>query len=1117
MAKVKGAQLVLEITDDGTLKVVEQKAKKAGKGMKNMAESAHTADRRIKGAAQASSGASKNFSKMAQGIQGGLVPAYATFAATMFAVGAAFRAFQNAADFQALQASQEAYANSTGVMLKQVTADLAAATQGQLDLQKAGASAAIMIVKGFNTDQINDVAEASVAAAQALGRNFEDTFNRIVQGTTKAEPELLDELGITLRLETATRRYANAIGKRRDELTTFERSQAVLNETLRQAAENFGAIQGQVPVNAFNKLQTTVTDLTMSFQTFIAPIANFFANVFSTNITAAVAAIGLFAVSIIKQVIPSQAEMVAGLQEFSSRHDQAYKDATADLEAYNAAQKKLRQSEAQAVANAKRTGTTTAKSMVAGGAQSPILQRAATSGIGGLSGTDKANLNKALKSAEAQYRKHGKIVRGIFKGMEIDKVRMLDQSTKQMAAKNMSFTQKAGMQYDMMKLKFKKAVTSMQVTWGKGMAAMGRAGIKFGNVMSKVMGAAGVIGIVLMVVQILISAIKNLDNIILSIMSGIGKFVDFIIGMFKGLVQRLAKIIGYFKESTPALDALIVKLDNFSAEEAMTEFGNSIVGPGSAIGDFLQGSRDAEIRADKLEDKLTSMAEKTATLAEMEEKRNEIAKRRVRTAEKELKILLDKKKAGEDVDEGDLLGLERDSRLPGGFSSLEQAQFEGNILGTSGITGALRELRAAEESGNFSSTQLARMQNGVQNLMNGLIDVIPEMEIFRDVTKADADAVDAFVQSNIKAGQGLKTLTQISEEAERRRAEATKSVGNTFFDKELSGIKSLVSVMDAVNKKGAQLSDDEAATVAKLMGMTKEQVLSMGLTEVISHVQGIQTMVQGEIDSVQTRAMAQLGTQLATARVGSRKDAAAVRMKELIKIQDFKNKEADIQAKLNELNYNHSLLDETKQAANTKLIKQEEERLKIAQAQTEQFEKSTETAFKLQQTFATGLQKMFEDIATGAASAKDAFKSLATVILQELVKIAAQKAAMAAINAMGFGFANGGIIPLAMGGYTKGYRSGGVVSQPTFLVGEGRYNEAVVPLPDGRSIPVEMHGGGSNVVVNVNVNGQGSAQVSGNGGPNMEAMGKAIAALVQKEMVEQQRPGGVLSPYGGTS
>ena len=60
-----------------------------------------------------------------------------------------------------------------------------------------------------------------------------------------------------------------------------------------------------------------------------------------------------------------------------------------------------------------------------------------------------------------------------------------------------------------------------------------------------------------------------------------------------------------------------------------------------------------------------------------------------------------------------------------------------------------------------------------------------------------------------------------------------------------------------------------------------------------------------------------------------------------------------------------------------------------------------------------------------------------------------------------------------------------------------------------------MHGGGNSVIVNVNVNGQGT-QVTGNGGPNMEAMGKAIAALVQKEMVEQQRPGGVLSPYQGT-
>jgi hypothetical protein len=52
-------------------------------------------------------------------------------------------------------------------------------------------------------------------------------------------------------------------------------------------------------------------------------------------------------------------------------------------------------------------------------------------------------------------------------------------------------------------------------------------------------------------------------------------------------------------------------------------------------------------------------------------------------------------------------------------------------------------------------------------------------------------------------------------------------------------------------------------------------------------------------------------------------------------------------------------------------------------------------------------------------------------------------------------FANGGI---ATGGF-RAFANGGVVSGPTLgLVGEGRYNEAIVPLPDGKSIPVQLGG-----------------------------------------------------------
>jgi tape measure domain-containing protein len=55
----------------------------------------------------------------------------------------------------------------------------------------------------------------------------------------------------------------------------------------------------------------------------------------------------------------------------------------------------------------------------------------------------------------------------------------------------------------------------------------------------------------------------------------------------------------------------------------------------------------------------------------------------------------------------------------------------------------------------------------------------------------------------------------------------------------------------------------------------------------------------------------------------------------------------------------------------------------------------------------------------------------------------------------GMQFANGGI---AIGGF-KAFANGGMVQGPTLgLVGEGKYNEAIVPLPDGRSIPVQMQG-----------------------------------------------------------
>jgi SLT domain-containing protein len=114
-----------------------------------------------------------------------------------------------------------------------------------------------------------------------------------------------------------------------------------------------------------------------------------------------------------------------------------------------------------------------------------------------------------------------------------------------------------------------------------------------------------------------------------------------------------------------------------------------------------------------------------------------------------------------------------------------------------------------------------------------------------------------------------------------------------------------------------------------------------------------------------------------------------------------------------------------------------------------------------------------------------------------------------------FGLANGGVLS---GGF-KAFANGGTVSQPTLgLVGEGKYNEAVVPLPDGRSIPVTGATGSTenNITVNVTIDSDGNAKSdtsSGMDGDSAKQLGYMVSQAVQMELVDQKRPGGLLSQY----
>ena len=111
-----------------------------------------------------------------------------------------------------------------------------------------------------------------------------------------------------------------------------------------------------------------------------------------------------------------------------------------------------------------------------------------------------------------------------------------------------------------------------------------------------------------------------------------------------------------------------------------------------------------------------------------------------------------------------------------------------------------------------------------------------------------------------------------------------------------------------------------------------------------------------------------------------------------------------------------------------------------------------------------------------------------------------------------FGGADGAIFK---GGFRK-YAHGGIASSPTVgLIGEGRYNEAVVPLPNGKAIPVDMRSSAqnNNITVNVSASGQAQTQIQGQ---DTEGLGIAIAKAVQEELQNQKRSGGILNPYGAS-
>lgn len=100
----------------------------------------------------------------------------------------------------------------------------------------------LLLLMTANIDLANARKLAVIAqnAAVRANMNSSEAFERLAVGIQKREPELLDELGLTLDREKAYTKLARTLGKTKDQLTEAQQQQAIINDIFRQAEPILG-------------------------------------------------------------------------------------------------------------------------------------------------------------------------------------------------------------------------------------------------------------------------------------------------------------------------------------------------------------------------------------------------------------------------------------------------------------------------------------------------------------------------------------------------------------------------------------------------------------------------------------------------------------------------------------------------------------------------------------------------------------------------------------------------------------------------------------------------------------------------------------------------------------
>ena len=340
----KNIRLVQKQIDDVTQSVNEAAAAqdKVSKSTEKATGARNRYNRTEKGTAQNTSNTSKAFAKQAQGISGGLVPAYAVLAANIFAIGEAFRALRETARIEQLAEGMTSLGKASGLAMGTLSKGLREATEGALSLEESMRSVALITSAGLNPAEIERFGKVAKNASIALGRDTADSLARLTRGVTKLEPELLDELGIMVRLDEAAENYASELGKTASQLTNFEKRQAFMNAVLSEGEAKFGALGDSVKVNPYDRLAASFSNLAKTLIGLISGPLSVLAEFLASSPSALLSVITLFGGTVVKKMVPALEDLQASSKAYAESTKEMAKANAANISQFKGGSRKVR-------------------------------------------------------------------------------------------------------------------------------------------------------------------------------------------------------------------------------------------------------------------------------------------------------------------------------------------------------------------------------------------------------------------------------------------------------------------------------------------------------------------------------------------------------------------------------------------------------------------------------------------------------------------------------------------------------------------------------------------------------------------------------------------------------